>query len=192
MTSNSPTHMVVVKKEEKEAKLRMHLAGALAQIAVANEIPVLRVLAKSSASPVVLAIASLQAELAAAGVEARVMFASLETAGTQAIGQTCSVRHLADTRFHDAHEMLVLGPVHTWVGDCMRRDPASRDSFELHANGSSERARWVANSFDKLWARALPIDGPAVQALAETMELAADLAGLPVDPPVPPQVLTRH
>ena len=194
MTLKTPAHMVVVKKEDKEAKLRELLVDALEMLPAAardGAAPILRLLAQSNASPVVQAVISLQAQLAAAGVEARVVLTKIDNGVQVQIGKTGSTRQLMDQRCHDAHELLVLSPTATWIGDCMRRDPATRDSFEMHTLGCAETAKWVGMSFDKLWAMAVPL-APAGEELAGSDLLLAGLAGLPAESSSAPQVLTRH
>ena len=81
MTLKTPAHMVVVKKEDKEAKLRELLVDALEMLPPAardGAAPILRLLAQSNASPVVQAVISFQAQLAAAGVEARVVLTKID------------------------------------------------------------------------------------------------------------------
>jgi hypothetical protein len=189
MTLNAPAHMTVVKKEEKETKLREFLAQALKNVGSDAGMPVLRVMARCSGSPVVRAVAAVQGELAAAGVEALVMLALVEGGSIAAAGSTCSVRHLGDVRCLDAHELLVIGTAASWIGDSMRRDPSVRDSFELHALGDEVHARQVVMSFDRLWARAAALNSPVAETV---MEMTAELAGLSVDAASAPQVLTRH
>lgn len=189
MTLKTPAHMTVVKKEQKETTLRNFLAHALKDMGADAGLPVLRIMARCSGSPVVRALAAVQAELAAAGVEARVMLAMFENGSVAAIGSECSIRHLADARCLDAHELLVIGTACSWIGDSMRRDPSVRDSFELHAQGCEASARQVATSFDRLWARATAVKVPVVETV---LELSAELAALPVDAASAPQVLTRH
>lgn len=186
MTLPAPAHMVVVKKEDKEEKLRSFLAAALSEIGAQDAKPVLRLLARCKASPAVRAVASLSAQLAGSGVEMRLMLALLDQSG--ASPAPCEVRHLADLRCLDAHEMLVIGAETSWVGDSMRRDPSVRDSFELHSPSSAAAARHYAVTFDRLWERAVAVQMPQ----ADAMALVADLAALPVEPAVGHQVLTRH
>lgn len=187
MTLNTPAHMTVVKKEEKEAKLREFLAQALKDVG-SDAGTVLRVMARCSGSPVVRAVAAVQSELAAASVEVRVMLALVEGGGVAVVGTMCSVRHLGDVRCLDAHELLGIGTA-SWIGDSMRRDPSVRDSFELHALGDEAHARQVAMSFDRLWSRAAALKSPVAEAV---MDMTAELAALPVDGASAPQVLTRH
>jgi len=185
MTLIPPPHMAVVKKEDKETKLRDFFREALNNLSANGERPVLRVLARGSHSPVVRAMTAFDAELSATGVEIRLMLTNIEP-GDELMS---NVRHLADIRCLDAHELLVLGAKASWIGDCMRRDPSVRDSFELHALTNELAAKQAATSFDRLWGR---IAAPKPVAVAETvMEMAADLSALPVEQTAP-QVLTRH
>jgi hypothetical protein len=193
MTLKTPPRMVVVKKEEKESKLRELLQIALAQRAVSGlpGAPILRLIAQSCASPVVRAVLALQTELTAAGAEVRIILAKTDGADASQFCRSTVVRSLADTRFHDAHEMLVLEPVAAWIGDSMRREPATRDSFELHTSDCADTADGVGSSFDKFWGHAHHHRICAHDIGAE-LELVADLAGLPSDASSAPQVLTRH
>jgi len=185
MTLITPPHMAVVKKEDKETKLRDFFREALNNLSANGERPVLRVMARGSHSPVVRAMSACSAELAAAGVEIRLMLTLIEPGDDL----TSKVRHLTDVRCLDAHELLVLGAQASWIGDCMRRDPSVRDSFELHALNNELAAKQAATTFDRLWGR---IAAPKPVAVAEAvMEMAADLAALPVEQTAP-QVLTRH
>ncbi len=153
---------------------------------------VLRVLAQSHNSPVVRALVSLQAELIAARFETRVLFATAEAGPQTVLGRSGTSRHLTDVRCHDAHEVMVLSATTSWVGDCMRRDPSTRDSFEMHTLKSVQAANWAAASFDKLWSMGAPLVNAVEEPVSCAMSLAADLAGLPSEAAPVLQVLTRH
>jgi hypothetical protein len=192
MTPNSPARMVVVKKEEKELRLRQLIIDGLSALTLAdraaNSTPVtLRLVTVSQSTPVARALISLKDELAQANVVARVVVTKPDHSQLR-IGQTCSFRLLTDIRCHDAHELLVLGDSATWIGDCMRRDPSVRDSYELHAGSCPDAARLVTVSFEKLW----QLSG-ILQCTDElaTFALAGDLAGIPSDGSSP-IALTRH
>jgi len=186
MNSNTPARMVVVKKEEKELKLRALIAHAIANAPTTGL--EMRVLAVSLTSPVAVAVCALRAELAAAGVAARIMLVKNLTGPEASSLVDSSVRHLADSRCHDAHELLVLGNETAWIGDSLRREPASRDSFELHAFHDRKTAHFVAQSFERIWQLALPLrpreDLPA-------LGLAASLSALTA-PADTAQAMTRH
>lgn len=66
---------------------------------------------------------------------------------------TAECRVLADPSFATAHEQLTVGPTHVWIGDCLRRDPAKRDAFELYHPNDPAISVFAIASFDKLWAR---------------------------------------
>jgi hypothetical protein len=192
MTPSAPARMVVVKKEEKELRLRQLILDGLSALALndraANAAPItLRLVTISQTTPVSRAVIALKDELAQANVVARVIVTKPEHAGLR-IGLACTFRHLVDVRCHDAHELLVLGDKATWIGDCMRRDPSVRDSYELHAGSCADAARLVTVSFEKLWQLSCIIEAADDQA---AFALAGDLAGLPSDQSAP-TALTRH
>ena len=190
MTPSTPARMVVVKKEEKELRLRQLIINGLARLAQMGGGPLaLRLVAQSAASPVARAVVQLKAEIAAAGIEAHAILTRVDQGLLPVIGASCSYRQLGDIRCHDAHELLILGPDTVWIGDCMRRDPAVRDSYELHADGCTETVRTASMSFDKLWQLASPLDAPED---AAALALAAGLAVLPSGDANAPTALTRH
>ena len=186
MTSDTPARMVVVKKEEKEAKLRQLIVKGIEAVAIAGAPVTLRVVALSLSSPVARAVASLQPELEAAGILARVILAKTDQSAGAATAIAGAWRHLSDVRCHDSHELLVLGAETTWLGDCLRRDPTNRDSFELHAASNRETARHVTQSFDKLWQMSIAF----VPRDEEGLSLIAGLSAL--IPDAQSQALTRH
>lgn len=194
MTPNSPARMVVVKREDKEPKLRKLLSEGLAALEALRSTgdtarAELRVVALSAESPVVRAVLSLAAELGRACVDVRLVLAKSEHVAHPQVGRTTAYRHLSDPRCHDAHESLALGTQTAWVGDCMRRDPVARDSFELHAVANADQARMIIQSFERLWRAAVPF-APLEDRAA--IEMAGDLAALGGDTASAPQVLTRH
>ena len=66
-----------------------------------------------------------------------------------------SVRLAAAHRFADAHEQLVIGLRDCWFGDCMRRDPNKRYTYEAYHEGDAEMARLARMSFSHLWESAV-------------------------------------
>jgi hypothetical protein len=192
----SQARMIVVKKEEKEAKIRLLLIDALALRArqAATDVPVLRVLAQSANSPVVRAVTALHADFARANVAVEIVLAKLDQTQPIALDlAAANYRHLADVRFHDAHELLVLGTSTCWVGDCMRRDPSTRDSFELHGVDNAETARWALKCFEQIVGRAVRFVVPASEPEhTAVMALAGDLAAVLGDAANPVTILTRH
>ncbi len=199
MRSNTFPRMNVVKKEDKEAKIREFITQDL--LARLNGAPsncaCYLLMALSSESPVALALASLATELAAAGISVHVVFARaghpVKTEAATGFERVAVLRHAADARLLDAHEQLVLGPGTVWVGDCMRRDPAKRDAYECYALDSAETAVWAKRSFDRVWNRARPVrDGFSISAHAMVMDASAAEALVAVGGVVPAMGATRH
>lgn len=165
MRFNAFARTHIVRTADKEAKLRAFIhrdmmarkaAGGSAQGGR------YRVIALSMQSPVAMALASLTAEAAALGIEIQAVLADVDPS---APAPDCSVsfamgaltRCLADPRLLEAHELLVLGERRVWVGDCMRREPASRDAFECYSQDCAVTAAWTARAFERIWAAARPV-----------------------------------
>jgi hypothetical protein len=75
-------------------------------------------------------------------------------------------RILADPGFAPAHEQLTIGPAHVWIGDCLRRDPAKCDAFELYHPNDPKISVFAIASFDKLWARGRALKLPKAERLS--------------------------
>lgn len=177
-----PPQINVVRKEEKESKLRDFIHGDIAARkcgAVHAGPQTYLMIARSLDSPVTRALLAACAEAAATGVRFRVLFMldegvarDLDAAAADHIA-TIDARFAADPRLLDAHEFLVLGPATVWIGDCMRRDPSKRDAYEFYSSDAAEAARSAARSFERLWQgasplvlRRLPSDMPDVAVIA--------------------------
>jgi hypothetical protein len=196
MRSQSAARFHVVKKDEKEARLtefiRLHLAGRATGLAPMHGEFLL--VARSPRSPVVRALRALDEECRRTGVRVRTVLMESEA---DALPDTVvgDVRVLSDVRALEAHEQLVLGPATVWIGDCMRREPDTRDAFEAYAEACPLTASWALNSFLALWRRAAPAisDGPAVPP-AEPPVAVAPESTLPVAPEASasPTASTRH
>ena len=153
-------------REEREAKLREFVATALVvRRASGDSAPAsITLLARAPDSPVARVIASMAAELAAANISLTVVLLDLD-AFTDEPGRpsildmsNADVRVLADPRFTSAHEQMVLSANIMWLGDCMRRDPAKRDAFELFHHDNLEATSHAAISFNRLWATAQTVN----------------------------------
>lgn len=159
MRPKAPDRMDVIKKEDKEARLAQfitkHLEARKAASAGGLDDEFLLVL-RSAESPVARAISALAGDIRAAGISVRVVLAQISAAtidrDVAAIsGFAGRIGIMRDFRLLDAHEQLVLGPATVWVGDCMRREPAKRDAFELYAADCAESARCAQRSFARIW-----------------------------------------
>lgn len=191
----------VIKKEEKEGKLKRFILGHLARAELAaqgqiNEHSYL-LIARSFHSPVVRALTSAIAEAAnrAVRIKAVVLLSGHDTGSGWPIelAPNAELRILSDMRLLECHEQLWLDGATAWIGDCMRREPDKRDAYECYADGCTETARSVELSFRRLWGKvsATPVvtDEPGnVAADAIDPHLASIAAG---DNP-PPTASTRH
>lgn len=207
MSVSAPPIMRVVKKEEKEAQLRRHIAGHVAQIA-GTSVPdefggpqathVYKLVVRSHESPVVRALTALGHDLAAAGILIRVLVAmpagERELAWPQELIAITESRTVRDARILDAHEQLWLGEETVWIGDCMRREPAKRDAYECYGIGCRQTAQSVLTAFNLLWAKGVEQSLAQVQskeaAISSALETA--VAALQANEPTPPIASTRH
>jgi hypothetical protein len=133
-------------REEREAKLREFVATALVvRRASGDTAPAcITLLARAPDSPVARAVASMATELTGANISLTAVLLDLD-AFTEEPGRpsildmsNADIRVLADPRFTSAHEQMVLSANIMWLGDCMRRDPAKRDAFELFHHDNPE------------------------------------------------------
>ena len=122
------------------------------------------VLARSIESPVVRAIGTLAAGIAAAGLRVRLLLARsdrLSPAGgcvyPQVSALDCEVRLVRDPRLIEAHEQLVLGGRACWTGNSMRRDPAAWDAYESFVEDCPDLAAAAGATFERLWSAAEPL-----------------------------------
>ncbi|MBL8882320.1 MAG: hypothetical protein JNL45_04600 [Hyphomicrobium sp.] len=149
-------------REEREAKLREFVATALVvRRASGDTAPAcITLLARAPDSPVARAVASMATELTGANISLTAVLLDLD-AFTEEPGRpsildmsNADIRVLADPRFTSAHEQMVLSANIMWLGDCMRRDPAKRDAFELFHHDNPEATSHAVTSFNRLWATA--------------------------------------
>ncbi len=137
----SPPRIVVVSREDKEAKLKAFIAEAIAsrrETAIDGFGEAFTLVARAPDSPVAQALLAIAPEITAANIAIRVVLFETEPMSEDTINTSLldvgaiEVRMLTDQRFTSAHEQLVLGAGRVWIGDCMRRDPAKRDAFEMY------------------------------------------------------------
>lgn len=202
MTSRPSPGMQVVKKEEKEARLRSFLQRRMEDRSPLDGVETLRIIARSFDSPAIRAIC-IEAARHDVHVDAIVLrHGETETemarAFSAALAGRARCRMLSDTRLLDAHEQIIISDSAVWIGDCMRRDPMKRDAFECYVESRCDVADWSISCFDRLWQSARPIEvvtmpvaAPAVHAEAQTEPSAV---GGPEPPPQESEieVATRH
>jgi len=206
MHAKAQPRMQVIRKEEKEARLRQFIQAGLETIANAVD-PVpsreLLLIARSPESPVLRALASLGAELSICNCSIRGLLLRTD-AEERAPGSSLpdltslniTLRCADNARLIDAHEQLVLSQDAVWIGDCMRRDPLKRDAFEFFTSEGGAMAGWAHTAFSRLWAHGMPVAMQApVPAIHDDLALDDELAKAapaPGNDMAASSVLTRH
>lgn len=198
MRPSAFSHLHTAGKEEKERRLRDFIARDLETRkadAASSCATVYRLLALSLESPAAQALSSLATEITAQGIAVEVVFlrkVSAADADKAIPGAVCRVAN--DRRLFDAHEQLVLGTESVWTGDCMRREPARRDSYESYRPNCGKTVGWASSSFEHIWLKAKPAgSGSTMKTLAETPEQALLEASLMASPDASPDpVALRH
>lgn len=198
MTILPPSKLSVVRKEEKEGKIRDFMAQDLSLAKSAGGIDSTHlILARSIESPVARALLALRSEAAQAGIACR-MLLMLEDGLANGVDCTLGdyarqidARIISDHRLLDAHELLVLSPQSVWIGDCMRRDPSKCDAYEYYSTAVAEASASAMRSFERLWRIGKPLR------LQPAASEPVDVAVLPADLPPPAgtqsvEAATRH
>lgn len=205
MRSADSSRMLVVKKEEKEARLKEFILKDLAARSAEPQAGLCgvsyQVVARSPESPVARALASLADETAAAGIVLQMVFTRFDAPHAARLAATSGrmpaavCRTLIDPRLLDAHELLVLGPRTAWIGDCMRREPDKRDAYECYSQDCAVTAADVRRSFERLWNAAVSTDVPWPAAACADLPGPDLLEAAPPaisEAPAAPVVSTRH
>ena len=194
MRSTPPPGTSVVKREDKSERIAEFIATALASLdaALPATVPAVVLIARSVESPVAVALAAREADFVARGIGVRAIYANLDAEATQsgwtltgrASAFVSEIRWARDVRLLDAHEVLVIGATATWIGDCMRRDPEKRDSYEHQAPDCRPTAHQASVAFERIWARAEPLQivsaarGPVADTGGSDADPAADLCSM--------------
>jgi len=181
--------MMMMSRTDKEARLKDFISEAFAARGedAVREI-CLTLFVRNPDSPVARALHAAWAEGLIEG--ARILLVISETAveepGTPSIldipGIECRV--LTDRIFGTAHEQLTVGHTRVWIGDCLRRDPAKRDAFEIYDGNDPTNCVFALASFEKLWSRARPRKLPHAAGLSPEIiaSQSDDQNGLPYRP----------
>ncbi|MGD9669268.1 MAG: hypothetical protein AB7U75_09435 [Hyphomicrobiaceae bacterium] len=193
--------VTVIKKEEKEAKLKAFIADHFARRdgAASGHASdrVYLLVARSHESPVVRAIAGAIAESGATDIalKALVLVPGSHPGNTWPanLAEMTDVRTSGDIRLLDAHEQLWLDAETVWIGDCMRREPSKRDAYECYAYGCEATANSVEAAFNRLWDKghAIVIEADEISP-AEAAAVDPHLAHVTQSEPVAPTASTRH
>jgi hypothetical protein len=178
----SPSRLVMVARTDKEARLKDFLGEGLA---LRTEDPArddsVTAFLRNPDSPAARALSAVCLDGRAEGACIRVLICDThadDPAATSVLDISgAEFRVFADPRFGAAHEQLVIGASRVWIGDCMRRDPAKRDAFELyHANDAATRL-FAAVSFERLWALGRPIKPARAESVSPEIIAAGHEAG---------------
>jgi hypothetical protein len=212
MRSKDPVSVAVnvIKREDKLETLKGFIRQTLATHSANGETQVWTVVARSTASPVAQALVSLGTDLMAAGIKVRAIFTNPElphaSAGWLQTGNTVAftrdMRWAKPLAMNEAHEQLVLGPVTSWIGDCMRRDPLKRDAFERYAANCPLTADFARTSFENIWRISTPlsitvpqrvtaVQTPSIDKNADITP-PAEVVGATSIPAGEPSAFTRH
>ena len=203
-------HSKFVKSMEKQENTSRFIGYYLDRLSIAAE-PTLgdrtaTLIARSPASPTARALLTALTECESLAVRVEVLFAKAEPADQMAQWLEFSARNDAADPFLllrkaenpaliDAHEQMVLGATFSWQGDCMRRDPETRDAFETFECFNSEAAKRASRTFQALWPKGEKLS--ATRRLAQQLDPTELPAGvLNLTPSTPgsagPSASTRH
>ena len=138
--------------------------------------------ARSAASPVARSMFGAIADCRALSVRLRIAFCQLDpaelladwselTLGDAAAPAMAELRWARRAGLSDAHEQMVLGLGLSWHGDCMRRDPETRDAFETFETFNTEAARRSSAAFGAIWQMSEPVS--AIRPLSRARLAAA-------------------
>lgn len=173
MRISSPTRPMTMIQTDKESRLKTFVAESLAGLPVTHRS--ITILARNGDSPVAHVLADAMADRTLDPALVRVILCDthIEDVQTPSLRDfpLSACRLLKDTRFGSAHEQLVIGPAHVWMGDCLRRDPNKRDAFELYHRADPATQRLASISFERMWVLAKPLAPVAGKVL--TAELVA-------------------
>ena len=199
MRFNAPPTMRVVKKEEKEARLKDLISGHIRARAENGAASTLHLVVRSHESPVVRALTALAGDLTAARIALEVVV-SLPGADNlvtwpDELAAVSHCRTVSDVRLLDAHEQLWLDAETVWIGDCMRREPTKRDAYECYGLGCRTTAASVLTAFNSFWSKAAVATrtglAPVVKPVASEIEPAiVTVPGAEQSPA--PTAMTRH
>lgn len=166
MRAKSPSGCQVVKKDQKGAMLRDFVMRSIVARREAgdSDCSTICLVARSFESPAARVLISLADEIATLGVNVRAVITAIDNGdfgGDIAVGlgapfTSGNTRVVRDARLYDAHEQLILDATTTWIGDCMRREPAKTDSYERFAENCPVTGKWARQSFSSLWQAAQP------------------------------------
>jgi hypothetical protein len=200
-------HAKFVKHSEKQENSSRFIGYYLDRLSIAAE-PTLgqrtaTLIVRSAASPAARALLAAITECESLAVRLQVLVCRAEpieqmaqwlevAARNDGADPFVCLRKACHPALIDAHEQLVLGTTFSWQGDCMRRDPETRDAFETFECFNSEAARRVDRTFQALWPKGEKlIAAKRLPAQLDPAELPAGVLNM-VPGVIGPSVSTRH
>ena len=185
----SPSRLVTMSRTDKEARLRDFIGEAIAS---RGENPLgeicVTLFVRNPDSPVARALHAAWSEGRTETARFLILMGDTNTdepSAPSVLDMTdAEYRVLADPSFAPAHEQLTVGSTHVWIGDCLRRDPAKRDAFEIYHPNDAASSVFAIASFDKLWSRGRPLKLPRAEPLPPEIIAAQadDQYVLPLNP----------
>lgn len=147
--------MQVVRKEEKEHRLKSFIEKLLQNISLQMPDALqLTVLARACDSPVLKALSSEKERLKKLRSQIRIVVVHREPEASEEVKEFLkefNSRIGCDPRLLDAHEQLTIGQDYSWIGDCMRREPSTRDAYECYSEDCLETTSYALRSFERVW-----------------------------------------
>ena len=157
-----------VKPEEKQENIS-RFAGFFLDRLSAADTPTLTqrtvtLMARSSASPVARSMLASLRDFRSLDVHVQLILNQLDPAElltewielgllNNGANSVPEIRWARNPALADAHEQMVLGTSFSWHGDCMRRDPETRDAFESFECFNAAAAHRASLSFAALWSK---------------------------------------
>jgi hypothetical protein len=163
-------------------------------------------LVRSPLSPAAQAVLAALPEFQALAVSMRIVFAKLEPADAMApwveaavadaSNELLQLRWARRAELIDGHEQLVMGTALSWAGDCMRREPEKRDSYEQFDTFDVAAAARAELSFASFWQKSENVATHAFRGMVSA-PAAATLPSAVINPLGTPQTppvgfSTRH
>jgi hypothetical protein len=157
-----------LKRTELERHLRL-IKDFLSRVERGEEPASVTMIVRSPCSAPARVLTEMGADLARAGVAARVVLAWLEPdaelkqlfAALSALSPQDPaidlIRWARNPRLLDAHEQAALGESICWSGDAMRREADKKNAFSLFYENAPERTRLARLAFAALWQASMPI-----------------------------------
>ena len=136
---------------------------------VAPAVRSISIVARSPASPIMLAMQAAATDLQNQHVSVRVVLSDVDP--EKALRSAWrSISMLAPDQKHvdlvrwanspailEAHEQVIMGEHMCWLGDAMRREPGRRDAFDIFEADAPKTCLLGLKSYSRMWQHARPV-----------------------------------